>query len=62
MSRPNVTDDVVAGLKFARACVLDQRAASHRRKDYSWDTRYALALTAIDGLVEAHKQASKRKA
>ena len=29
VSRPNVTDEVVTGLAFARACVLDQQAASH---------------------------------
>jgi hypothetical protein len=60
MSRPNITDDVVDGLDFARACVLDQRAASHNRKDHSWDKRYAAALAAIDFIVVAHKRASKK--
>lgn len=58
MSRPLVTDDVVAGLAFAKACVLDQRSASHRRKDHNWDARYADALRAIDGIVAAHKKAA----
>jgi hypothetical protein len=60
MSRPNVTDAVVDGLNFARACVLDQRAASHNRKDYNWDKRYAAALAAIDAIVGAHKKAAKK--
>lgn len=47
MSRPNVTDEIVDGLGFARACVLDQRVASHNRKDHSWDKRYEAALTAM---------------
>jgi hypothetical protein len=59
MSRPNVTDDVVDGLAFARACVLDQRVASHNRKDHSWDKRYAAALEAIDTIVIAHKRSAK---
>jgi hypothetical protein len=59
MSRPNVTADVIDGLSFARACVLDQRAFSHGRKDYSWDKRYAAALVAIDFIVSAHKRAAK---
>ena len=62
MSRPNVTDEIVDGLNFARACVLDQRAASHNRKDYGWDKRYATALSAIDVIVSAHKRATKQKA
>lgn len=62
MSRPNVTDDIVDGLGFARACVLDQRSASHNRKDYSWDKRYAAALAAIDFIVDAHKQSAKQSA
>lgn len=62
MSRPNVTDDVVEGLKFARACVLDQRTASHARKDYGWDKRYAAALAAIDFIADAHKKATKKGA
>lgn len=59
MSRPNVTDEVIAGLDFARACVLDQRVASHLRKEHSWDRRYADALAAIDFIVGAHKKATK---
>jgi hypothetical protein len=62
VSRPNVTDDVVDGLGFARACVLDQREASHNRKDHGWDKRYAAALAAIDGIVRAHTRAAKKKA
>ena len=62
MSRPNVTDDVVDGLGFARACVLDQRVASHTRKDHSWDKRYDAALAAIDGIVNAHKRSAKKAA
>lgn len=62
MSRPNITDDVIDGLDFARACVLDQRAASHGRKDYTWDKRYAAALTAIDFIAAAHKKTAKKAA
>lgn len=62
MSRPNITDIHVDSLDFARACVLDQRASSHSRKDYSWDKRYAAALTAIDFIVGAHKKAAKKAA
>lgn len=40
MSRPLVTDTVVRGLEFARACVLDQRASSRTRADHGWDARY----------------------
>ena len=60
MSRPNVTDAVVDGLGFARACVLDQRVASHKRKDRSWDERYDAALVAIDFVVVAHTRAAKK--
>ena len=62
MSRPNVTDDVVDGLGFARACVLDQRVASHARKDHSWDKRYTAGLAAIDFITNAHKRAAKSAA
>lgn len=61
MSRPLVTDEVVDGLRFARACVLDQRNASHARKEYGWDKRYAAALSALDNLVEAHTRAKKAR-
>jgi hypothetical protein len=60
VSRPNVTDAVVAGLDFARACVLDQRAASHQREEHGWDPRYAAALAAIDLVVTAHQRAAKK--
>lgn len=60
MSRPNVTDEVVDGLAFARACVIDQRVASRRRKEHSWDERYAAALAAIDFVVNSHKRAAKK--
>jgi len=60
MSRPNVTDDVVDGLGFARACVLDQRASSHDRKDHSWDKRYTAALAAIDFVVVGHTRSAKK--
>jgi hypothetical protein len=60
LSRPNVTDEVVDGLSFARACVLDQRSASHRRKDHSWDERYTAALSAIDAVVVAHERSMKK--
>jgi hypothetical protein len=62
VSRPNVTDDVVVGLSFARACVLDQQSASHAREDRSWDERYAAALAAIDAIVGAHRRATKKAA
>jgi len=62
MSRPNVTDDVINGLAFARACVLDQRVASHSRKDHSWDKHYEAALAAIDFITNAHKRAAKSAA
>lgn len=60
MSRPHVTDDIVDGLNFARACVLDQRVASHSRKDHSWDQRYVTALDAIDFIVAAHKGSANK--
>ena len=62
MSRPNVTDEIVDGLDFARACVLDQRVSSHKRKDHSWDDRYTAALAAIDTITGAHKRAAKKRA
>jgi hypothetical protein len=62
VSRPNVTDEVVAGLGFARACVLDQRVASHDRKDRSWDKQYTAALGAIDFIAGAHERAAKKGA
>jgi hypothetical protein len=60
MSRPNVTDAVVSGLNFARACVLDQKEASHNRGDHSYDKRYEEALEALDLIVTAHKFSLKR--
>jgi hypothetical protein len=62
VSRPNSTDEVVDGLDFARACVLDQRAASHKRKDHGWDKRYDAALDAINFIVRAHKLTAKKAA
>lgn len=62
MSRPNVTDTIVEGLLFARACVIDQRAASHARKDHSWDQHYAKALDAIYFLARTHEIAAKKTA
>lgn len=59
MSRPNVTDAVVGGLAFARACVLDQRAASHGRGDRSWDARYQAAIDALDVILRAHARSKK---
>lgn len=59
MSRPNVTDENVDGLGFARACVLDQRVSSHARKDHSWDKSYDAALAALDFIIGAHKKAAK---
>lgn len=59
MSRPNVTDAIVNGLEFARACVLDQRDASHSRKDHTWDDRYRAALDAIDHIKRAHEKSAK---
>lgn len=60
MSRPNVTDEIIDGLGFARACVLDQRVASHNRGDHGWDKRYAAALAAIDSISTAHKKAVRK--
>ena len=60
MSRPNVTDKIVDGLGFARACVLDQRVASHKRKDHSWDDRYTAALDALDAITTAHAKAGEK--
>jgi hypothetical protein len=57
MSRPNITDEIVDGLGFARACVLDQRAASHARKEHHWDKRYMAALDALDAITKAHAKA-----
>jgi hypothetical protein len=34
MSRLNITKEVVDGLGFARACVLDQRRSSHDRENH----------------------------
>lgn len=66
VARVVIDAEVVDGLAFARACVLDQRAASHKRKDHSWDKRYVAALAAIDGIAAAHarlvKQAAKKAA
>ncbi len=59
MSRPNITDEIVDGLGFARACVLDQRAASHARKEHHWDKRYTAALEALDAITKAHARATK---
>jgi len=61
VSRPNITDEIVDGLGFARACVLDQRVASHKRKDHSWDARYSAALAAIDAITSAHKRSAKKE-
>lgn len=54
VTRPKITDDMVKALKFARACVLDQRNASHARKDYSWDCDYAEAVAVINGIERNH--------
>ncbi len=62
MSRPNITDALVDGLEFARACVVDQRVSSHSRKDHSWDDRYRAALEAIDTIVRGHKRSEKKVA
>lgn len=62
MSRPNITDEIVDDLGFARACILDQRLLSHERKDHHWDKRYAAALAAIDFIVGAHKKTAKKAA
>jgi hypothetical protein len=66
MSRSNVTDNVtdkiVDGIAFARACVLDQRSASHGRGYHGWDKQYAAALDAIDAITTAHVQATKKAA
>jgi len=60
MSRPNITDDTVKGLSFARACVLDQQSSSHLRKNHSWDDRFKAALAAIDFIVGSHKRSMKK--
>jgi hypothetical protein len=62
MSRPNVTDEIVSGLEFATACVLDQRASSHARGDHSFDPRYYAALDAINAIVLPHKKKTKKAA
>jgi hypothetical protein len=62
VSRPNITDEIVDGLGFARACVLDQRIASHARGDRTWDARFAAALAAIDVIAKAHSDAARAKA
>ena len=61
MSRPNITDEIIEGLGFARACVLDQRNASHGRKDHSWDKRYQDALAAIDMITRNHSKSKKAR-
>lgn len=60
MSRPNVTDEIISGLAFARACVLDQQVASHARHDHSFDERYLAALSAIDTIANAHRRAARK--
>jgi len=60
VSRPNITDAIIDGLGFARACVLDQRVASHKRNDHSWDKRYEEALAALDFIQRAHAKAAKK--
>lgn len=62
VSRPKITDDVVTGLSFARACVLDQRSASHNRGEHSWDKRYEEALAALGHIVSSHKRSTKKSA
>lgn len=57
MSRPNVTDPIADGLRFARACVLDQRIASHGRGDRHWDKDYQKALESLDAILNAHGKA-----
>jgi DUF971 family protein len=59
-SRPNVTAEVVTGLTFARACVLDQQSASHSRGDYSWDYCYTEALAALDHIVACYERSMKK--
>ena len=61
MSRPNVTDDIIDGLAFARACVLDQRASAHNRGDHGWDERYRAARAASDAGTAAHRKAEKKR-
>lgn len=61
MSRPNVTDEIVDGLRFARACVIDQRSAAHGRGYHGWDKKYADALGAIDAIVGPHARARKSR-
>jgi hypothetical protein len=61
VSRPNITDEIIDGLDFARACVMDQRNASHKRKDHSWDKSYEKALDAIHFIKQAHEKAKKAK-
>ena len=56
-----VTDEIVGGLGFARACMLDQRVASRARGDQSWEKRYQEALDAIDAIVRAHKKSASKK-
>jgi hypothetical protein len=60
MSRPHITDEIVTGLSFARACILDQQAASHKRGDYSYDKRYRESLGAIALIIAAHKRSTKK--
>lgn len=60
-SRPHITDAVVAGLSFARACVLDRRAEAHNRGNLSWDSSYAEALAALDLILKGHQKAMKKR-
>ena len=62
MRPPHVTDELVDGLTFARACVLDQRASSHSREDHGWDERYDAALAAIAFIINAHHKKTAKKA
>lgn len=61
MSRPEITDTVIDGLAFARACVIDQRVASHQQDNHTWDKRYVAALDAIDTITKAHQKSKKTR-
>ena len=59
MSRPLVTDQDIANLAFARACILDQQDASHALGHRQYDAAYSGALSAIALITLGHKR-SKR--
>lgn len=62
MSRLKISDEIVDGLEFARACVADRQTASHARNIRTYDARYVAAVVAIDAILAAHRDAVRAAA